>query len=238
MKCFPAMRAAAVAAAGLLASAALAQPSATFLTVEATSSLGTGTVTIPVPAPTVPGQQWDFGGGFAIMDGPTTIGTVGNVNLSVFLSPPGPRITMSFEGMTADAVTDWKITTTTLGTSLFNPDAVVSGGLTLTDTGLDGASLTGLNGNGDAFRALYNGGTELVSAVSGFSAGSGMSATSGPYGTFGLVPVAGAVNDMSLEYHFQMSATDSASGTVNYLMIPEPASIALLALGALALRRR
>jgi hypothetical protein len=43
---------------------------------------------------------------------------------------------------------------------------------------------------------------------------------------------------MSMQISFLLSASDSASGTSVYAIIPEPATIGLLMLGALALRRR
>ena len=54
----------------------------------------------------------------------------------------------------------------------------------------------------------------------------------------GFLPIGETVNDMSSLVSFTLSAQDLASGTSSYVIVPEPASLAVLALGALALLRR
>ena len=115
-------------------------------------------------------------------------------------------------------------------------------------TDLSGNALgqvTGLNPNGDAFRAQYNG---FVPSGLEFSSLIPSVLTTVPFGTANAFendpdpvnfrPVGDTVSEISSIVEFRLTAGDLATATTNFEIVPEPASLALLALGALAALRR
>ncbi len=116
--------------------------------------------------------------------------------------------------------------------------------LGVTDLGDNNVTLTGSGGIG-AFRALYNelaGPTllaSLVPSVQNTTGGSGSSGTnvyptSGTYAT-----INNSVSDMSIQLDFTLTGADTGSGTTTYRILPEPGTMAALALLSItALRRR
>jgi MYXO-CTERM domain-containing protein len=120
---------------------------------------------------------------------------------------------------------------------------------TLTDSSgdFDGATLTGIGATGGAYLAQYNGwagnpmgpdGTTFAEGIFSMSAGPGGivdESYNEPELGYSFIPV--PVDSMSSLISFDLSASDSASGTSTFV-IPEPSALALLALGGLALLRR
>lgn len=110
---------------------------------------------------------------------------------------------------------------------------------TITDQDRNGATLSTLNRAGKAYNATYNGSTTFANLVSGFSAGSGHSASSDENAPpTGYDNIAGSVTSIESSVYFELSANDLASGTNSFEVIPEPSTLALLALGALSMLRR
>jgi hypothetical protein len=56
--------------------------------------------------------------------------------------------------------------------------------------------------------------------------------------TVPFTPLGVGATSMSSQLKFTLSANDDANGTTNFEIIPEPATLSLLALGALAMIRR
>jgi hypothetical protein len=151
-----------------------------------------------------------------------------------------PQIAMGFALTAGAADTTVTITSAALSFSpLMNPTAAASAGLTLTQTGgAANAYLNGLAGNlNHAYAADYNvpPGTVFGEYVTGLATTTTISG-SGNSGGFVVIP--GAVSSMQAVYSFVLSAGDQASGTSNFLLVPEPATLALLACGVLFARRR
>jgi hypothetical protein len=117
---------------------------------------------------------------------------------------------------------------------LVNPTAEASAGITLTDRGGGGATITGRFPGGKTYQARYNDSTVFVDLVSGFSIPKGTKTTSEDSGSVGLI---GTLTSIESEFYFTLSARDAASGTSTFSVVPEPATICLLGLGALSLLR-
>ena len=120
---------------------------------------------------------------------------------------------------------------------------------TLTDFDGGSATLTGIGDTGGAYLAQYNGwagdpfggpqGTTFAEGIFSMSAGLLETVTEDfDHPETGYLPIGETVNDMSSLVSFTLSAQDLASGTSSYVIIPEPGSLGLLAIGALALLRR
>jgi uncharacterized protein (TIGR03382 family) len=126
-----------------------------------------------------------------------------------------------------------------------NPDARIGGSVTVTDGGLDGATLTGNQAGGMFLLGQYNGmvpgGTTFATVIQGpVVAGAGLSESASenlPPGV-GFMPIPGTVSDMSLQWSFTLSANDVASGTGTFIIIPGPAGVGVLGLAGLAVLRR
>lgn len=151
-----------------------------------------------------------------------------------------PVISLGFAVQAGDAQTTFTITSALLAfPTLINPVGQASAGITLTDYDGTGAVLNGLGPDGGAYHAVYNGfvpgGTEFTEAINTMSAG--------PFDVVdanhnvGPVGIAGPVSSMSAQFSFTLSANDLAAGTSIYEIVPEPASLLLVAAGLL-LRRR
>jgi len=122
--------------------------------------------------------------------------------------------------------------------AIVNPDAFATAGITVTDRNYDTATATGLLSGGKVFEARYNGSSVLASLVpsTGPTALGGTLTNSEmrPYG-----PLAATVGSMTSVFSFNLTPGDSASGTSGFtIVIPEPASLVLLAGGGLLLTRR
>jgi len=119
--------------------------------------------------------------------------------------------------------------------ALINPTAEASAGITLTDRNGNGAAITGLFAGGKVHQARYNSSSVYANLVSGFSTSSG---TNTGYEEKGADVISGNVSSIESEFYFTLSAKDSASGTSTLVVVPEPATVAILAIGVLSLVRK
>lgn len=151
-----------------------------------------------------------------------------------------PQVLLNF-GVTAGAIdTTFTISSATVNFgALLNPSASASAAVTLTDGNGNGATFTG----GYAGNTLsYTADTDLgnyAQLVPNVSAGSFLSNTSSGWTA---LPIVGSVTQMSSEFKFTVTKFDSASGTSNFTIVPEPAGLLAMASGLLGmaglLRRR
>ena len=128
---------------------------------------------------------------------------------------------------------------------LINPLGWVDVTYILTDTDGDGATLQGLGSNGGAFLAQYNGYAGAPGGPQGTTFAEGIfSMTAEPYqtvtATFEIpaVTIEGTIKDISLLAHFELSAFDTAQGSCDYSIIPEPATLVLWLLACIAVKTR
>ncbi len=155
-----------------------------------------------------------------------------------------PQISLGFLVQAGDVQTDFEISSALLSFPTINPArGRASSQVTLTDLDGDGARFLG-GRSGKGYLAQYNGyvpnGSTFTALIGDFVAppgGSNALSENDPFdGSFRAI--AGDVNNMSSQFRFSLSAFDTASGTSNFEIIPEPASIALLGLVGLTLLRR
>jgi uncharacterized protein (TIGR03382 family) len=142
--------------------------------------------------------------------------------------------------------TEFTITSALLsfGTPIDPASGRATAAVTVTDLLGNGAQLTGLGPGGGAYVAGYNGlvpggstFAELIPSLAAPAFSSNAVDSDFPGGG-AFAAIAGGVNDMSAQFNFTLSANDLASGTSNFEIIPAPATMALLGVGALLGRRR
>jgi hypothetical protein len=222
--------------------------------IDITASNSSGTDSFSVPLGDLvsdpDGGHWALPLGGHVLSTPgNVIATLNAATLRYVDNPLNiPRILMSFEIVagnlnTTIGVKSPLVSFPTLPAS--SSQGRATAGFTLSDYS-DGvpASLEGLSGFG-MFTADYNGfvpgGTQFANLVPGpLTATDGGTAVANgvlpPVGTWQTIGV--GVNDISLMEAFTLTGKDLMSTTNSFLVMPEPTALALLALGALALRRR
>lgn len=214
-------------------------------TIKAESSLGTAT------------SQWVFNQGtwnpqtqtyFWSLAAPKELIDPNNQNVVATLQQAStfikndPQVNIGFLVQAGNVPTTFEITSAVLSfPTIPNADGKASVQMGITDLNGDGGTLTGLYPGNSAYNALYNG-TNVFSALIGMIAaspgGSGNAFQNDP--PIGFKPVGANVSDMSARIKFSLSANDTASGTSNFQIVPEPASFFVIAIGAALtmLRRR
>lgn len=241
-------RAAACGLVGLVALAAVGTATADIsdpaLQIVATNGSGTGVFQVTA-------DQLSFENGAYVWSGSNIqieddqgdpIAVVQTVNV---LFRADPVVSLFFDVLAGNTTTNFSISSGLLSfPTIQDPNAVASVGLTLTDSDVSGsASLAGTTGTGGSFAyvAQYNGlvpgGTTFVEAIDSLAVSVPAGSTSESFNS-GFMTIPGAVSSMSAEIAFQLSANDSASGTSVYAIVPEPASLALMMLGASLIARR
>jgi hypothetical protein len=253
--------------AGLLGVVALAQAGAisnVIFRIEATNAAGWGYKEFTANDLTYNAatNQWVWStGAWEIPEngipGGTPIAELGNATVGFVKDPATNKpyyIGLGFEVVSGDSLTrfvvksGWVQFTNTLPASLLN--GVNGGGrataqLGVSDLNGNGVALLGYGPVGiGAYRALYNETTgpvtltSLVNTVQNTTGGSGSGSQTFPSsGTYGQIN--DSVADMASKLDFTLTAGDMGSGTTTYRILPEPATVAVLALlGFVVLRRR
>jgi len=210
--------------------------SSTFFAIEVQSDLGSESWSIASEDvdydPLTQTWHWEASG--------IALGEVATLDQAFLTVVGDPQIAMGFAITAGEADTTVTITSAVLSFDpLVNPDGAASAGVTLTEAGNNPpANLVGLAGDlGSVYAAYYNTppGTVFAEYVSGLTT---TTTTSESGNTGGWVLIPDTVSNMQAQYSFTLSAMDLASSTSNYLIVPEPAGLALLALGAVVLLRR
>ena len=117
--------------------------------------------------------------------------------------------------------------------AITNPQAVASSSLTLTDDEGDGATLTGLEIGGKAYRAIYNGSVSWAYLNSNYSFADSFDSQTendrNPASGFTVIP--DTLSSIQSEYSFTLSANDEASGTSTFSVQPVPEPLTMIAVG-------
>jgi len=204
--------------------------------VDAVSDAGSGSFIVNWDDGTWTGDVWtytlansvDLGAG--VVQDATIVVANGN-------RTAGQTVSLNFNVAAGASNTVFDVSSGLANANLPTATGIASAAVTLTDTLGDGATMS--PDGASIYSAMYNGapGTLFAGLLnSSISAGSFSTVTS--EGTFGSAALVGAVNDISSQWNFAVSAFDVASGTSVFTVVPAPGSFALLGLAGLAIRRR
>jgi hypothetical protein len=166
------------------------------------------------------------------------LGTIKNLDV---LSNDDPYVNLHFSVEAGALDTTFDINSSLVSSiALVNPDACfATAGLTLTSDD-NGATITGLFG-GRTYQARYNGTSVYADLVNGYSIAVDETVTASERSpAIGVQTILGPVSSIQSEFNFILSANEQASGTSRFevAMLPEPATLSLLALGAIGMLRR
>jgi hypothetical protein len=231
-------------------SAARADFSDVVFSVEATNDAGSGTFEVfeedLVFNPVQGIYTWSLPSEVTIMDGMTPVAVLQGANIAY---QEDPALQIGFTVLSGTSDTEFVVKSALLSFSTIPADLAegrASAGYTVTDLTGDGASVMGVGAPGTGiYRADYNGFvptgetfSSLVATVSAGPFGTGTGSQNDPPGV-GFRPVGDDVFDMSAQSRFVLTAGDAAGSTANFIIVPEPASIAaFLMLLPVVLRRR
>ena len=209
---------------------------------EATNAMGSGSFTVSEDDGAWDGDTW-FWMAFEPIQIFTDSGDlIVTLTQGSALFQEDPVIGLGFAVLAEDFDTTFTITSATLTfDTITDAEGRTSGGITLTESNGDTALLTGLQAGGTLFHADYNSGSTFANLLTGpFSEGDAFGTTSATdeFPAGGAFAPMGDVSDISVEWSFELSANDQASGTSVFVVIPTPASFALIAIGGLVAGRR
>jgi len=208
---------------------------------EATSSAGTGSYTVALEDGAWDGSSW-----FWMAPEPIEIlSASGELILTLTQGSAffdgDPVIGLGFAVLAGGSDTVFSVSSATVSfPTIFGAQGRASGGLTVTESNGDTATLTGLLAAGGAFQADTDLGLFASLLAGPFSPG-------GAFGTIdaidefpggGAFVAIGDVSEISTDWSFELSANDQASGTSVFVVVPTPASLAMLAVGGLVVGRR
>ncbi len=144
-----------------------------------------------------------------------------------------PQILLSFAVTAGNTDTTFTFTSATVNfAALTNPAATATAAITLTDSNGNGGTFTGgYAGNTLAYTADTDLGNYATLVPNG-SVGSFLSGTSS--GNL-IAPISGTVTQMTSEFKFTVTRFDTASGTSNFTIVPEPAGLLAMASGLLGM---
>lgn len=155
-----------------------------------------------------------------------------------------PVVSLNFNVISGEANTNFTINSALIQfAAIANPYAYATASVTVTDENGDGGTLTGLLG-GKAYQAKYNNASSVYTTILSPVTAAEWDTFTGTERTPPVAPnrdiIHTTVSSISSQFQFQLTAGDSASGTssFNVSSIPEPATLALLTLGGLAVASR
>ncbi len=177
----------------------------------------------------------------------SVIATLRSVNLAI-VDQPGllPRVTMNWSAIAGSSLTTFNVFSALVSyPTIGAPQGKATVSLSATDQTGDGVSLSGMDpqhGLG-IFSAKFNGAnpgdgtafSNLLALVQAGAGGTGQGSQNDP--VVGFRAVGADVSSMTIADGFTLTAGDLMSGNNSFVIVPEPATLLLLA-GAIALLRR
>lgn len=173
------------------------------------------------------------------------IARIGDVAFSAYDFSDFKQMSLAYVAYSLDGETTFRISS---GLFSFNPlgsvDATSSGAFGVTDTTEpgNGALFTANGPGGNAYYTYTNGLTPAPAGNLFVGLGSNIVApaagTNGSGALFHNALVAGSVGSMSQDFLFKVSDGDYSSASMTFAITPEPASLLLIGLAALTIRRR
>jgi len=174
----------------------------------------------------------------------------GQPTVSAFQYLEDPVVNLNFAVQAGAAASTTFMIASSLLTfpTISNAQGAASASFTVTDfANSGGASLNGQTGTGNAFGYLaqYNGfagtqtGSTFAESIPTLNAPAGGTNTlSNNTPGVGYQAIAGSIGSISSAVKFTLSRFDLASGTTSFVVVPEPSSLLLIALGGLFATRR
>lgn len=221
------------------ASADIGDPVVVF---EASSDLGSGSYTVNLDDGNWMGDSWHWSSNDPIQilsDGGEVILTL---DMGTLFIHQDPLVGLGFAVTAGASDTSLTITSSTVSfPTIFGAEGRASAGITLTESDGNTATLTGNEPGGTLFTAQYNGFNVFDHLLVGpFNENDAWGTTSAtdesPNG--GGFSAIGDVSDISSRWSFTLSANDQASGTSVFVVVPAPASLAVVIVGAMTGFRR
>ncbi len=200
----------------------------TLLDVQVSAGSDTGEWTLVIPTPDDP-LLWQLNGPIDIYSSQNANTLLASIDDLTLQLNGDPQVLVNFAVTAGGTNTNFSISSALVAFSpLTNPQAFATAAVTVTDNDSNGATVSGSFPGSKAYEATYNGGTvfaDLVSPVIAPVDSSNIGSQRNPLA--GTIPIAGSVSSIAAGFSFVLTASDSASGTSRFSVVPEPSTVVL-----------
>jgi hypothetical protein len=219
-------------------------PSLTGITIRVSDGQDAGEMTWLLQPSQTDGDRygWSLSEPVAIMSGGRILATVTSLGVDIDVDP---QVELKFAVTAGTSAQRFTISSAVVPFSaIASPLAYATAAVTVTDNDANGATLNGVYDGDKAYRASYNAAplvdwAYLVDPITVAPDFSGIGMQRQP--ATGRLAIPATLTSIQSEFDFWLSANDQASGTSRFDVVPEPATLVLLALGGMGIligRRR